>query len=269
MKVPQSIIDRQASVHVQFGQVQELSLLVEELKRLRTQAAALDLLDGPSSGLWVEGEAIINLATVDEEEDEFRLPRSPGSPTFGFDEFDEEVHPSQRHQNMSPAGMEGNGRRNSILRRSMSGPATPPQGRPRGESTAQAKSFLQHIHHHRSENDDTTEETGQKTHDKLPFDTQDLRNLVIRAGVLTRALKEIVRKAEGVAQSPDNSPILPADPAFVNHIFNRPVEDSPTRKHGNIPKSPSAHSYFHGSVSPGSEKDLTGHMKLMTVVGVE
>ncbi|EDN05293.1 predicted protein [Histoplasma mississippiense (nom. inval.)] len=34
-------------------------------------------------------------------------------------------------------------------------------------------------------------------HQKLPFDTQSLRDLVIRAGVVTRSLKEVVRKAEG------------------------------------------------------------------------
>lgn len=262
MKVPQSIIDRQASVHVQFGQVQELSLLVEELKRLRAQAGPLGLLEGHTSSLWDEGEAIINLATVDEEDDEFRFPRSPASPTFGFDEFDDEIT-TQRNQVASPGIGEGNPRRNSVLRRSTSGPATPPAGRPRGESAAQAKTFLQNMYHNRS-NECSPEEIRQKAHDKLPFDTQDLRNLVTRAGVLTRALKELVRKAEGVTQSADNSPIPPRDPPF-SQIFNN--QDTPTKQHAHkIPKSPSAHSYLRGSVSPSSESEITGHMKLMTVV---
>ena len=284
MKVPQSIIDRQASVHVQFGQVQELTLLVGELRRLRARASVLDLLEGPSSSLWKDADGIINLATVDDEDDP-ALPQSPISTTFGFDDSDDEANPAQRQQNNSPFA-EGQSRRNSVLRRSTSSPATPPSGKPRGDggSAAQAKSFLQTIYQHRV--DTVSPHRGRRNaQDKMPFDTQDLRNLVTRAGVLTRALKEIIRKAEGVSHSPEGSPFIPRDPPF-SQIFNpamdrsptsrnslmlesdnprKEKEESPSKKH-TVPKSPgTSNNYLRGSMSPANENDIAGHMKLMTV----
>ena len=59
VKVPQTILDRQASVHLQFGQVQEFMVLVEELKRLRSQGAVLGLIEGLSKQVWDEAETII------------------------------------------------------------------------------------------------------------------------------------------------------------------------------------------------------------------
>jgi hypothetical protein len=57
---------------------------------------------------------------------------------------------------------------------------------------------------------------------KLPFDTSSLKDLVVRAGVVTRALKEVIRKAEGVATSPQN--VFPQDPPF-RRIFDKPSHD--------------------------------------------
>ena len=87
LKVPDAIIDRQASVHGQFGHVQEFMLLVEELKHLRVQGSMLQLLDGHSKPLWADAESIINLATLNDE-DETRRTRSSTTRT-SFDTFDE------------------------------------------------------------------------------------------------------------------------------------------------------------------------------------
>jgi Septation protein etd1 len=264
MKVPQAIIDRQASVHGQFGQVQEFMLLVEELKRLRHQGNMLDLMEGPSHHLWEDAENIINLATLDEEDEELGPPQSPGFST-AFDEFDDDssspAHRPRQQYNLG-FGDESKAAPNSTLN---SAPATPAGGRPRGESLAQAKTFLQTMHQNRRGVESSPFE--DRNHPpKLPFDTQDLRDLVARAGVATRALKEIVRKAEGVFTSPDRTPKEPRDPPF-SQIFNRPETSPPTTKKPCLVKSTSVNSYISGSLpSSNNERDRAGHMNMMTVV---
>ena len=269
MLVPRAILERQASVHGQFGQVKELTQLVEELKRLRQQATGQGIVYGQSAELWKEAEGIINLATLDDEDREFLPPQSPNSPNNEFDPFEDD----------SPAGRR---RRRSVLLTSQDeaprtsqqpSPAgskltTPPSGRPRKESAAKAKSVLETISHNR--NDFETPFDHSKTvQKKLPFDTTSLRDLVTRAGVVTRALKEIVRKAEppdsphtpvpDTGQRPD-----PPDPPF-SQIFQHP--SSPTSQHNKSPKfmSPTNNAYRGGSIS-GNDNDINGHMKMMTVV---
>jgi Septation protein etd1 len=262
MKVPQAIIDRQASVHGQFGQVQEFMLLVEELKRLRHQGNLLDLMGGPSHHLWEDAENIINLATLNEDDEEFIVPQSPGF-SNGFDDFDVEPVLSRPWQQGSPENAEDSkGLLNVTLN---SAPVTPASGRPRGESLAQAKNFLQTIHQNRSGIESSPFE--DRSHPpKLPFDTQDLRDLVIRAGVATRALKDIVRKAEGVFTSPDRPRKEPQDPPF-SQIFKRPESVSPTSRKSGLAKSTSVNSHMDGSLAGRSnEADRLGQMNVMTMV---
>jgi hypothetical protein len=276
MKVPQAIMERQASVHGQFGQVQELNLLVEELKRLRAQASMLDVIDGPASELWKESEGIINLATLDDDEELFP-PHSPSSPTFNLDGFDDDTSPPiarSRKQSMrssdkgTPARLydENDSRRSSIIRSSPN-PHTPLPGRPRTESSAKAKSVLETIYHQRGGFEPALNELRKHHGKRLPFDTQSLRDLVVRAGVVTRALKEIVRKAEGVSSTPQRSPERhrDRDPPF-SQIFNpqSQIDESPSKKPG-LPKSRSANGYLGTSLGT-NDGDLSGHMKLMTVV---
>jgi hypothetical protein len=267
MKVPQSIIDRQASVHGQFSQVQEFMLLVEELKRLRVHGAALQLLEGPSNHHWQDAENIINLATLNDDDDDLRPPNSPASPG-AFDDFDDHSPPLSRSRKQSNIHSDENGYPEPAPRRSMSSAATPPNGRPRGESLAQAKSFLQTIHQSRNGADASPAEVEIYQQKKLPFDTQDLRELVGRASTVTRALKEIVRKAEGVSISPGKTPKKSSDPAF-SQIFHRTEESpSPACTKPVLPKSRSAHSYLGSSMNGGRspQNDISRHLKMMTVV---
>ena len=266
MKVPQSIIDRQASVHGQFSQVQEFMLLVEELKRLRVHGAALQVLEGRSRHLWEDAENIINLATLNDDDDALRAPHSPASPS-AFDDFDDQSPPPHRARKQSDINSIENAYSEPVPRRSISSTATPPNGRPRGESLAQAKSFLETIHQSRNAPHSSPAEIEIYQQKKLPFDTQDLRELVGRASTVTRALKEIVRKAEGVSVSPDKTPKKLSDPAF-SQIFHRIEESpSPALKKPILPKSRSAHSYLGSSMNGGSpQNDISGHMKMMTAV---
>ena len=257
MKVPQAIIDRQASVHGQFGQVQEFMLLVEELKRLRIQGAALQLLKGQSRHLWEDAENVINLATLNDEDDDLQPPRSPTSPN-GFDDFDDNCPPVDRPRIQSNFKDPDLRWIESQPHRSVSGPTTPPVTRPRGESLAQVKSFLQTIHHNRNGADSLEVEEERRQQKKLPFDTEDLRDLVSRAGAVTRALKELVRKAEGVSLSPQRTSKKYSDPPF-SQIFNRSGEGtSPVFTKPGLPKSRSANGYLGSSISSSNETTSPG-----------
>ncbi|KAL9121079.1 MAG: hypothetical protein Q9187_002365 [Circinaria calcarea] len=271
--VPQAILERQASVHGQFGQVKELTLLVEELKRLRHQANAQGIIGGQSAELWKEAEGIINLATLDDEDQDFLDPYSPRASSFDFDPFEDDSPASQRYRRsclVAPReSLPVKKDHSSIVQPSShSSPAgsnlgTPPNGRPRKQSVAKAKSVLENIHQHRSSLDPplVDAKTPQK---KLPFDTTSLRDLVTRAGVVTRALKEIVRKTNDVPATPDRHLATPPDPPF-SQIFQKQSHSPSAKKSPRVMKSTSGKTFLGGSIA-GNDNDINGHMKMMTVV---
>jgi len=277
MLVPRSILERQASVHGQFGQVKELTLLVEELKRLQQQASAQGIMEGQSVELWKEAEGIINLATVDDEDQEFLPPRSPRSPSFDFDAFDEDSPAGQSRRKSGISSSRGD---RSSGAETASSPQTPnqtpsqpspekpnletppPKSRPRKESAAKAKSVLENIHQQRSRHESAMlEQSSQK---KLPFDTTSLRDLVTRAGVVTRALKEIVRRAENGPATTQTKFTTPPDPHYTQ-IFQQPPSSPSLNKSPRITRSPKSGSFIGGNIT-GNDHDLNGHMKVMTVV---
>lgn len=226
MAVPKAIMDRQASLHGQFGHVQELTLLVEELKRLRHQASALDLVHGPSSELWKEADGIVNLATVDEDDNTPSPPRSPSSLTFSFDDSEEESTFLRRVSGGSwPASISGvsissNINNNHNHKNNNDNNNTSRDRTCEESSSAKAKSVLDLIYQQRASAYNDADTPRPK---KLPFDTQSLRDLVIRAGVVTRSLKEVIRKAEGVRTTPEKG-MVPTEPPF-SRIFDRSSND--------------------------------------------
>ncbi|KAL8677666.1 MAG: hypothetical protein Q9186_005928 [Xanthomendoza sp. 1 TL-2023] len=289
MLVPRSIMERQASVHGQFGHVKELTILVEELKILRQQASNLAVMNGLSAELWKEADGIINLATLDDEEHDFLSPRSPNSPGIDFDPFEEDspAMASRRRSAASPsrnhipdfADRSSGSRTPAHSTPERSRMDTPPTTRPRKESVAKAKSVLETIHQQRSHYNTNflDERSSQK---KLPFDTTSLRDLVTRAGVVTRALKEIVRRAEKAAEgsaltppdppsdddsTPPNPPAKP-DPPF-SQIFHPPTSSASKSKQPRITHSPKGGSNsYRGATIAGNDNEINGHMKIMTVV---
>ncbi|KAF7714311.1 Uncharacterized protein PECH_008855 [Penicillium ucsense] len=239
MMVPKAILERQASLRGQFGQVQELTLLVEELKRLRHQASGLNILSGSSSELWQEAEGIVHLATIDDEDEQHSPPGSPSSLTFSFDdsEYDgNRTHSKRTSDNSWPEDHDQPGTRAQTTPAKQRHDSHPddswqlgvPYGAQADESTPaylvknspRSKSVLDILSPSRQSNDDSLAPSPRTQ--KLPFDTQSLRDLVIRAGVVTRALKDVIRKAEGVDSSPPTD--FPADPPF-RRIFDQPSHD--------------------------------------------
>ena len=274
MLVPPSIMERQASVHGQFGQVKELTLLVEELKRLQQQASAQGIMQGQSAELWKEAEGIINLATLDDEEQELFPPRSPRSPSNEHDPFEEDSPAThgRRKSDLPPPGeasLSGVDNLSKSLTPSRPTPdrlrfETPPTSRPRRESAAKAKSVLETIHQQRNHYSPNLLDS-KSSQKKLPFDTTSLRDLVTRAGVVTRALKEIVRRAEESSLSPRSPPSTPQDPPYT-HMFQNPLSSlSVGNKMPRVSQSPKNSDFLGGSI-PNNDNEINGHMKMMTVV---
>ncbi|PLB54327.1 hypothetical protein P170DRAFT_373260, partial [Aspergillus steynii IBT 23096] len=215
MMVPQAIMDRQASLHGQFGQVQELTLLVEELKRLRHQASFLGIVRGPSSELWKEAEGIVDLATLDDEDTSHSPPGSPSSLTFSFDDSEGESSTNDTFKRASGESWQPSFSEHSTSIHS--------NGADEREISTKANSVLDLIYRQRVSPDPALNESQLPKSKKLPFDTRSLRDLVIRAGVVTRALKEVIRKAEGVAVDPSENIHTPNPP--FSRIFNKPSSE--------------------------------------------
>ncbi|KAK5096565.1 hypothetical protein LTS08_007438 [Lithohypha guttulata] len=264
VKIPQAIIDRQPSVHLQFGQVQEFMALVEELKRLRSKAAELQLLGGRTKNLWEDAETIINLATINDDETSI-INASPAS----SDPFTDMAADTKQ-----PIYTARPRRQTNTGRRSVSTMTTPAvHGRARGESLAQARHFLQAMHENRNGTGSSPREIEIRKQRKLPFDTQDLKDLVVRSGVITRALKEEVRKAEGVSISPQKTPQSKKQEQHpLNELFRvpEPQETSsspcPPLRRAGLPKSRSAHSYLDDSGPQQHHAPFSSPMTLAAVV---
>lgn len=216
MMVPQAIMDRQASLHGQFGQVQELTLLVEELKRLRHQASFLGIVRGPSNELWKEAEGIVDLATLDDEDTSHSPPGSPSSLTFSFDDSEGESSTNDIFKRASGESWQPSFSEHSTSIHSN-------RAADEKEIPTKANSVLDLIYRQRVSPDPALNETQVPKSKKLPFDTQSLRDLVVRAGVVTRALKEVIRKAEGVTVDP-NENIQTPNPPF-SRIFHKPSNE--------------------------------------------
>ncbi|KAI9814401.1 MAG: hypothetical protein M1827_003257 [Pycnora praestabilis] len=272
MIVPQAIRERQASVIGHLSHVREFALLVEDLKRLRTLAMSKNLIEGASADLWKEADGIINLATLDDEDDELPPPCSPSSPSFNFDAFEEELAPpsitsrSRRRSLLShESGTSPNGETGSITGQpsmQQHKTPTPSPARPRKDSSAVAKSLIETIHQQRSTSDPLLNTTNSRSHNKMPFDTTTLRDLVIHVGGLKRTLAEIVRTSDD-SSNPDQRFESTSDPS-ANLILAESLGSSPSLGKGHLPRKKSSNANLSGTLQ-GKENELSGHTKMMAV----
>jgi hypothetical protein len=93
------------------------------------------------------------------------------------------------------------------------------QSRHFSKDPSKAKSILETIYQQRGSREPFG---GDGQPRKLPFDTQSLRDLVARAGVVTRALKDTIREAEGVAAASEN--MRSPNPPF-SRIFDQSLPE--------------------------------------------
>ncbi|KJZ74660.1 hypothetical protein HIM_06010 [Hirsutella minnesotensis 3608] len=243
--VPESIRATQPSVRAHSGQIRELSLLVNDLKRLCRHGRELGMLNGEQMALWREAEGIIALASPDEDDGKEGNQASSPIDLDAFDakrlssdgRLDSSTFESIKAVVESPApAMRKTAvvrERQSPRRRSVfspeddifggSWPATedgsPKSSRshqprtPDGRSgtskdvTGAVKSVKDSVHHnHRSSTESPRESRSKETGGRVHFDTNSLKALVKRAGELRDSLSDMVRRADQITQSPAATP---------------------------------------------------------------
>ncbi|KAF7551203.1 hypothetical protein G7046_g7778 [Stylonectria norvegica] len=298
--VPESIRATQPSVKAHSGQIRELSLLVNDLKRLCRHGRDMDMLDGSQRSLWKEAEGIIALASPDDDEDDEKAvvdDDQASTSSINFDAFDIDerfgddgfdAHSMDRldaafdgHEpTMSRTAVVRE--RHSPRRRSVFSPEDDIFGNwPLGDASSQLN---------RPSRPRTPENRSAKPHDvtgvvrsvmeamqhrsvtdtvhsdgKVHFDTNSLRALVKRAGDLRDALSDIIRRADQITQSPVRTPRherqLESSPAFTR-VFDDPGSSPPRR----VLKSRGNNSVRDGpspEASPSS--GIPQRMQMMTV----
>lgn len=296
MLVPPAIQASQESVVGHVGQIREVCLLVEDLKRLRLLAREKDLLGGASAPLWKEAEGIIALAVPDEEDPTLSPPQSPSSVVFSSETVQDnyvddgpDVEDIERpgapievlNRHGRPTGFIYDGdtvRRRSVFApdddifgagasvspRAMRDYLRPPFTSPRPASikvsSEYARSVMETMHQHRATSDPIIKEMAIQTPNKMPFDTTSLRDLVHRANVLTRTLSDLIRRADN-SQSPEVSPQRESSPAFTR-VFTDPMASPPKR----LDRSQSNNSILSGSIDSSPTRTLGQRMHMMAVV---
>jgi len=298
MVVPASIQATQPTVKAHSGQIRELSLLVNDLKRLCRHGRDLDLMHGPSTAKWKEAENIIALASPDEEEAEELEAAVPetkaGSPKlderFVEEGFDGLILDHIDDPFESPGSEIGKTRvvreRHVVRRRSVfspddeifgnnwplpdeplkhTRPHTPENGTTSGpgRSSAVISTVIEAMQQQRSISDPVKNVSPSKPpNSKLFFDTNSLQELVKRAGHLRDSLSDAVRRAELLTQSPAGTPRRERHPrhnADGSPAFTRVFTDPASSPPRRLPKSHSTNSVL-GRTSADSPR-----MQMMTV----
>ncbi|KAI0506066.1 hypothetical protein F5B22DRAFT_482589 [Xylaria bambusicola] len=291
MFVPASIQATQPTVKAHSGQIRELSLLVNDLKRLCRLGREMNLSVGSSAKLWHEAEGIIALASPDEDTEEVAHTGTPdGSDSVlvderfieqGFDGASLEMRETQGRRT-SPSS-----RRRSVFSPDddifgtwdntyegvdLERPRTPENPISEPRSTSVARSVMESMRKHRTtfdvdadddDDDDAVDNTNKYTNGKMNFDTNSLKELVKRAGDLRDSLSELVRRADHITQSPARTPkYTRADgsPAFTR-VFDEPTS-SPTRRGSH---SPTKSALGSNSVSTSPSNGIGRRMHVMIV----
>ncbi|KAI1437111.1 hypothetical protein GGR50DRAFT_141779 [Xylaria sp. CBS 124048] len=282
MIVPASIQATQPTVRAHSGQIRELSLLVNDLKRLCRLGREMGMLLGSSSRLWHEAEGIIALASPDEDTDavdgctadDFNSSFSDERFTAqGFDGASLETpkslgpqNPLSRRQSVFQPddvfGTSGNTEERVVVNR----PMTPENATVELRSTSVAKSVMESMRKRVTVSDayDAYEnhEVNKPPKGKLNFDTNSLKELVKHAGDLRDSLSELIRREDPITQSPARTPKRAranGSPAFTR-VFDEPMS-SPTRHNPHNHKTTLGGTPINASPS----NKMSRRMQVMTV----
>ncbi|KAM4063069.1 hypothetical protein HRG_010369 [Hirsutella rhossiliensis] len=244
--VPESIRATQPSVRAHSGQIRELSLLVNDLKRLCRHGRELNMLNGDQTGLWREAEGIIALASPDEDDEkedhQSSAPTGPSSrdvkglpledrhDAATSDQFDaafDSPEPAMRktavvRERQSPRRRSvfspeddifgGNWplvEPNGAQSSRVKPPRTPDyQSNPPNDVSGVVRSVMESMRqHHRSSTEPPRDSRPQEgSNGRVQFDTNSLKALVKRAGELRDVLSDAIRRVDQITQSPATTP---------------------------------------------------------------
>ncbi|KAK3316292.1 hypothetical protein B0H66DRAFT_290207 [Apodospora peruviana] len=298
MVVPASIQATQPTVKAHSGQIRELSLLVNDLKRLCRHGKDLDIQHGTLAPKWKEAENIIALASPDEDNGEEEEPRTP-SMEFdrskideqyieeGFDasvlDYDSPFGTPEREMTKTTVVRE----RQVVHRRSVFSPEddifgnnwpladdssttrftrphTPEPSHSPNRNSAVISTVIEAMQQQRSISDPVKSMTPNKPSDsKLFFDTNSLQELVKRASHLRDSLSDAVRRAELLTQSPAGTPRRERQSRHNQDgspAFTRVFTDPASSPPRRLPKSHSTNTVLSKKTSVDSPR-----MQMMTV----
>ncbi|EEY22074.1 conserved hypothetical protein [Verticillium alfalfae VaMs.102] len=299
MMVPASIQASQPSLKQHSGQIRELSLLVNDLKRLCRHGRDLDLLDGTHAALWHEAGGIISLASPDEDElegmdvdssdldfepysvnerlaDNNNMDTEPAKkPDDPFEAHDLRLakttvireRPAGRRRSVFSPDDDIFGGNGSITDASAasSRPKTPENNINMGghDVTDIVKSVLDAMQQRSAS--DSSHNSARASEDKVHFGTNNLKALVKRAGDLRDLLSEAVRRVDQITSSPMRTPRRHEreSPAFTRVFTPEPPSSSPPKR---LPHSQSTNSVLsRGSHEASPSTGLNQRMQMMTV----
>ncbi|KAI1353851.1 hypothetical protein F5Y01DRAFT_42747 [Xylaria sp. FL0043] len=290
MFVPAAIQATQPTVKAHSGQIRELSLLVNDLKRLCRLGREMNIFLGPSAKLWHEAEGIIALASPDEDTEEATdteaadgfdsVPIDERFIEQGFDGASLDARESAWYQDPSPRrrsvfspdddifGTWDNGNKEDVIER----PQTPENPTAEPRSTSVARSVMESMRKHRStsdvdadddEDDDNDNNNNKHSNGKMNFDTNSLKELVKRASDLRDSLSALIRQEDHITQSPARTPKhtrADGSPAFTR-VFDEPTS-SPTRRISHSPHKPTL---GNTSVATSPSNGISRRMQMMIV----
>ncbi|GJD00866.1 hypothetical protein ColKHC_09691 [Colletotrichum higginsianum] len=272
MVVPASIQASQPSLKQHSGHIRELSLLVNDLKRLCRLGRDLDMLGGSNAGVWKEAEGIIALASPDEDELE-GMDVDSSSVMSGFDAMSpapiekEDPFDEVLELNMSKTATFGLLARRRHLWGNSPAPDELPSPRPRtpenninmgGHDVTDIVRSVLDAMQQRSISDSARD-------DKVHFGTNSLKALVKRAGDLRDILSEVVRRADQITSSPARTPRQHSDSPAFTRVFTPEHTPSPSSPPKKLPQNRSTNSGLgRGSVDASPSSGLQ-RMQMMTV----
>ncbi|KAJ6437797.1 7-aminocholesterol resistance protein RTA1 [Purpureocillium lavendulum] len=241
--VPESIRATQPSVRAHSGQIRELSLLVNDLKRLCRHGRELNMLSGDQRALWKEAEGIIALASPDEDdvnEDHQSIASAANMDAFdinerlvedgydaaSLDRLDAAIDSQEPAMSRTAVVRE----RQSPRRRSVfspeddifggnwpltdgdvhsarpSRPRTPDNRPPKpNDVTGMVRSVMESVQNHRPP-PEPMPSPRTNNNSRVHFDTNSLKALVKRAGELRDILSDSIRREDQITQSPARTP---------------------------------------------------------------
>ncbi|KAI9661508.1 MAG: hypothetical protein M1831_003030 [Alyxoria varia] len=265
--VPDKIKQQQNHLLVDIGLLREWGIQIEELKELRMRVATMGLRsDSSFVKVFDQVDAMIDLADQEAQDEGLAGLRSSASPEHQMDgQFDspQSGNDNASKSHRSPAVKEEMTTHSS---QSPSAVGTPtqakaheqsePSTRPRTDSEAVAKSVIETLQHSRNSPRQTASQ--ERRQDKVPFDTATLKHIVPYVRDLTYKVKQILREAEGLYNSPH---ARRRDPSF-SQVFNRPRDESPSaQKEQRIRLARHQHS---GAIA--EERDVVTQLRMMSVM---
>ncbi|KXJ96751.1 hypothetical protein Micbo1qcDRAFT_191418 [Microdochium bolleyi] len=299
MVVPPSIQATQHTLKTHSGQIRELSLLVNDLKRLCRLGRGMHLIEGVSKPLWLEAEDVIALASPDEDEpddaDSAIKTREASHETqkvlsnderFTAQGFDGTSLETSEHvaDNKSKSEVRHetrpSGRRRSVfspeddifgtwdhLAESGSRPRTPENRASIQKPSTATKAVIEAMRSRTKRADlQAQAATDHELSTRLNFDTNSLRDLVKRASELRDALSDMVRTRDCITQSPARTPRRSdrpdGSPAFTR-VFDEPTT-TPSRRPP-LPQSSTTSSFNGSSLSTSPTTGLSQRLHMMTV----